>query len=101
MHSIAPICYAKDKIRVSSICPSGVRTNLMSQEGWDVFPAHLFTGVEEVATAVKVLIDDQSSSGRMMEIVGKKVYPRKQHEYSDSTTEMLLEGAKAAMLPNS
>ncbi|KAF2650746.1 NAD(P)-binding protein [Lophiostoma macrostomum CBS 122681] len=57
MRSIAPSYYAHDGIRVNAICPGTVKTNLLSNEEWRVFPEEYFTPVEKIARVVVMLVD--------------------------------------------
>lgn len=88
-------------IRVNSICPGIVRTNLVDQDGWNAFPQHRFTGMETVVRVVLQLVGQGEPAvqgltdargthlprerlfGLAVEISDSGVYFREQHEFCD------------------
>ncbi|KAF9889862.1 Reductase [Aspergillus nanangensis] len=67
--SLAGRMWSEDRIRVNCICPGTTVTGIMGSGGWDVFPADVITNVDQVAKAVKSILDDSTLHGQAVEIV--------------------------------
>jgi NAD(P)-dependent dehydrogenase (short-subunit alcohol dehydrogenase family) len=52
MRSIAKAFYFNDRVRVNTINPGTVKTNLLDQEAWKQFPDSYFTPVEKIVEVV-------------------------------------------------
>ena len=52
MRSIAKAYYFNDRIRVNTINPGTVRTNLLDSEAWNHFPDSYFTPVSKIVEVV-------------------------------------------------
>jgi NAD(P)-dependent dehydrogenase (short-subunit alcohol dehydrogenase family) len=72
MRSIAKHFWINDKIRVNSICPGVVKTNLLTAKEWGKCAAQYFTRVEKIVEIVLILIDgkDPAVGNRIDEVEG-------------------------------
>jgi len=52
MRSIAKAFYFNDRVRVNTINPGTVKTNLLDSEAWKQFPDSYFTPVEKIVEVV-------------------------------------------------
>jgi NAD(P)-dependent dehydrogenase (short-subunit alcohol dehydrogenase family) len=52
MRSIAKAYYFNDRVRVNTINPGTVKTNLLDSEAWKQFPDSYFTPVEKIVEVV-------------------------------------------------
>ncbi|EXJ78181.1 hypothetical protein A1O3_09342 [Capronia epimyces CBS 606.96] len=59
----------KEKIRVNCICPSSVKTSLLSQDAWDAFPTELDTPISKIVEVVNLVLDDDTMYGQAIEIM--------------------------------
>lgn len=69
VRSVAVPLYRQDGIRVFSVNPGTVRTNLTSPVAWEAFDQGAFTPIERVAEAVEMVV----TGGEMVDSTGKRV----------------------------
>ncbi|KAI0189083.1 short-chain dehydrogenase [Xylaria flabelliformis] len=92
--SIAGPLWRKDGIRVNAILPGTVRTSLLPDQIWDMFPAQFYTPMQKIVDTVLMLLDNDSVKagdagrhtpffGQTVEVNCDKHYFRKQDEYCD------------------
>ncbi|KAH7033543.1 uncharacterized protein B0I36DRAFT_321655 [Microdochium trichocladiopsis] len=108
MRAIAPSFYKNDGIRVNAICPGPLRTGLLPDAQWDLFPPEQMTDVNKVAAVVMMLIEGKDSVpatetridgegmdrggkdplwGNAVEISAQRHYYRDAPRWSDETME--------------
>lgn len=101
----------KEGIRINTVCPGAVLTNIMGPHGFDSVPKQNFTPVEEIADAVLMLIDgkgvkdsggtevkDGKLNGLTVEVFKGRFYFRDQPEYCDNVMKALIEGNYDSLL---
>lgn len=95
----------QEGIRVNTICPGIVETNLTGENGWTGFPQHLFTPVSSIYNTVLHLVDgkedfvDANGStvpagqlyGLSVEINLDKVYIRVVPDFCDDAMRQIME----------
>lgn len=97
--------FFKSGVRVNCLCPSTVKTGLLTQEEWDMFPGIEYTRAEKVGEVVLMMIDGKDDgkavfgkeigeeereklkvgklTGRAIEVSGEVYYYRGLIEYCD------------------
>lgn len=69
VRSIAGPLYKQDGIRVFSVNPGTVRTNIAPPEAWEAFNKGFFTPIERVAEAVEMVV----TGGELVDSAGKRI----------------------------
>ncbi|KAF7559281.1 hypothetical protein G7046_g4884 [Stylonectria norvegica] len=82
----------QENIRVNAILPGAIHTTLHSESIWDQFDIRDFTPIEEVVSTVMDLVKDSQATGKALEISAGEVVDRKQHEFSNTTMEKVMQG---------
>ncbi|KAK7746227.1 hypothetical protein SLS62_009443 [Diatrype stigma] len=59
VRSVEDWYYTSDKIRINTLCPSAVRTAIVSEQGWAGFPPSCFTPFEVVTEVVLKFLDGE------------------------------------------
>lgn len=103
---VAVPLYQQDGIRVFSVNPGTVRTNIAPPEAWKAFNQGAFTPIERVAEAVEMVV----KGGEMVDSTGKRIaagddygvtvevhgkdglYFRDQVPYADEHVQGIVEG---------
>ncbi|KAK3113848.1 hypothetical protein LTR53_008455 [Teratosphaeriaceae sp. CCFEE 6253] len=93
--SIAPAAWRENKARINAICPGIVRTNILPDAVYQMFPNSMLTPVSKVTEVVLLLLDNESvnggpARGQTVEICGANHYFREQIEYCDATMQALM-----------
>jgi hypothetical protein len=104
MRSIAYSFHHYDGIRTYAICPGTVRTNLLSQDDWKLWPQEYFTPVSKIASTVEMLVDggklkdswgrevsEDKNYGLAVEVHTDKHYFRDQPDYCDDAMRQVME----------
>ncbi|KAK5738926.1 hypothetical protein LTR17_005652 [Elasticomyces elasticus] len=83
VRSIARRYWNAEKIRVNAICPGLMRTNILPDAVFTMFPEDSLTPVEKVVEVVKMLLVSEEYVGQTVEVFGKQHWFRKQTEYCE------------------
>ncbi|KAK4888278.1 hypothetical protein LTR27_012821 [Elasticomyces elasticus] len=83
VRSVARLYWNGDKIRVNAICPGLMRTNILPDAVFTMFPEHSLTPVGKVVDVVKMLLGSEKYVGQTVEMFGKQHWFRKQIEYCE------------------
>ncbi|KAK5681909.1 hypothetical protein LTS10_006443 [Elasticomyces elasticus] len=83
VRSVARRYWDGDKIRVNAICPGLMRTNILPDAVFTMFPEDSLTPVENVVEVVKMLLVSEKYVGQTVEVFGKQHWFRKQMEYCE------------------
>ena len=70
-----------------------MRTHLCDEETWSSFPDSQFTTTEQVATNVLRLVEDESLTGKVLEISKGNWYYRDPAEFCDQAQEKIMGAA--------
>ncbi|XHG00515.1 hypothetical protein AWENTII_003960 [Aspergillus wentii] len=102
MRSIAPF-FVLDGIRVNALCPGTVRTGIMDDEAWKLFPDELIIPMEVVLDATLQMVDGEDMVdctgikipaselyGRAVEVSGDNFYFREQQEWCDDKQKQVM-----------
>lgn len=82
--------FLKEGIRVNCICPGAVRTNLISKAEWDRFPQQGFVPIENVVKVVQMLTNDESLSGKAVELIRDQWKFREAPEFDDEDMKKVM-----------
>ncbi|RHZ56759.1 uncharacterized protein CDV56_103951 [Aspergillus thermomutatus] len=109
MRSIATH-FLRDGIRVNALCPGAVRTNLLSEETWKLFPDQHLVPMEVVVKIALAFVDGEEMvdskgtrvpatglHGCAVEITGENYYFRDQPEWADDAVKEVM---MATMAPS-
>ncbi|KAK3621091.1 hypothetical protein LTR56_023017 [Elasticomyces elasticus] len=83
VRSIARRYWNAEKIRVNAICPGLMRTNILPDAVFKMFPEDSLTSVERVVEVVKMLLVSEKYVGQTVEVFGNQHWFRKQIEYCE------------------
>jgi hypothetical protein len=87
---------------LQAICPSAVRTNLLSEQAWQQFPQDYFVPLSKIVEVVLLLLDGDGKkdgkplAGQTVELSGEKHYFRDQIEYCDEPMAKMM-GSKGVL----
>lgn len=104
MRSVSFAFHHYDGIRTYAICPGTVRTNLLKQEEWDLWPESYLTPVSKIASTVDLLLEggnlkdstgkevsEGSDTGLAVEVNGTNHYFRDPVEFCDEAMKVVME----------
>jgi short-subunit dehydrogenase len=95
MRSLAPKLKA-DNIRVNCTLPGAVRTGLCDEETWKMFPDDQFTTTANIVDNIWRILQDESLTGKAVEISKDKYYYRDQHDFCDEAQRKCMGAAGEA-----
>ncbi|KIV98708.1 uncharacterized protein PV09_09535 [Verruconis gallopava] len=79
-----------DGIRVNTLCPGNVRTNLFRPEEWDVFKIE-WIEVSQIVKVVEMMLFDESMNGMVVEVAPKEYFFHEAPPYSNDNVRATLE----------
>ncbi|BCS26945.1 putative secondary metabolism biosynthetic enzyme [Aspergillus puulaauensis] len=108
VRGVASPLYHNDRIRICTVCPGNVHTNMLRADEWSAFPPEFFSPVESLAQAVEMVIaggEMVDCTGRLAVLRGKdwgftvevygrdKLYFRDQVDFADGDIRTVIEVA--------
>lgn len=91
--------YDNDGIRVNTLCPGNVRTNLFEKKEWDVFDNE-WIELSQIVKIVELMLFDESMQGQVIEAAPKNHYVIEPAKYNDPNVKRTLDGTVVDSLGN-
>lgn len=88
--AISDFFYQEDGIRVNTLCPGNVRTNLFKPNEWDAFKME-WIEVSQIVNIVEMMLFDESMQGKVVEAAPKNHYFHKAPEYTNENVRITLD----------
>ncbi|PSN73638.1 NAD(P)-binding protein [Corynespora cassiicola Philippines] len=82
--------FFEDGIRVNTVCPGNVRTNLFKPEVWDTFKME-WIDVSQVVSIVEMMLFDQDMRGNIVEVAPKDFYFHEAPAYKTDNVRITLD----------
>jgi NAD(P)-dependent dehydrogenase (short-subunit alcohol dehydrogenase family) len=87
--AISEYFYKDHGIRVNTLCPGNVRTNLFKPEEWDAFKME-WIETDQIVNVVEMLLFDESMIGKVIEVAPKEYYPHEPPPYTNENVRITL-----------
>jgi NAD(P)-dependent dehydrogenase (short-subunit alcohol dehydrogenase family) len=88
--AISNFFYKEDGIRVNTLCPGNVRTNLFKPEEWDAFKME-WIEISQIVTIVEMMLFDESLQGKIVEAAPRNYYFHEAPVYTNENVRITLE----------
>lgn len=96
--AISAIFFKELGIRVNTLCPGNVRTNLFEAKEWDVFDKQEWIEVSQIVKIVELMLFDESKNGAIIEVAPKEHYIIETPAYKSDNVRLTLEHPKVESL---
>lgn len=83
--------YDNDGIRVNTLCPGNVRTNLFDKNEWDAFD-NKWIELSQIVKVVELMLFDEKMHGQVVEAAPENHYVVAPLEYNDPNVKRTLDG---------
>jgi NAD(P)-dependent dehydrogenase (short-subunit alcohol dehydrogenase family) len=83
--------FENDGVRVNTLCPGNVRTNLFEKKEWDAFDNE-WIELSQIVKVVELMLLDETIQGQVVEVAPKNHYFIEQLKYNNPNVKRTLEG---------